>query len=392
MPSSGSITGTPTTGGTYPVTITATDNAGYSGDATFTWTITNTVTVAPIGQQSSATGVEITPLVPTATDSQTAPTPVYTWTATNLPPGLTIGRSGGHIVGKPTTDGIYSVTVSATDNANPTNTGSTSFQWSVFTIAPVITKVKPASGPGAGGTKVTITGTNLAHATSVAFGSVNATPFKVNKKGTKITVHAPAQAAGTVDIIVTTPAGGASSPTAADHFTYTGPTVTAVDPSTGSTAGGTTVTIKGKGLTGATTVAFGSVDATNVAANKDGTQITATSPAQAAGQVDVVVTTEGGMSAIVPADQFTYVGPTVTGVSPATGAPAGGNKVTITGTELTGATSVTFGGVQASIVSVNPKGTKVVVTAPGGSGTVDVIVTTPGGSSASVPADQYTYS
>ena len=149
--SSGSITGTPSTGGTYPVTITATDGSGYSGDATFTWTITNTVTVAPIGQQSSATGVEITPLVPTATNSQTTPTPVYTWTATNLPPGLTIGRSGGHIVGKPTIDGIYSVTVSATDNANPTNTGSTSFQWSVFTIAPVITKVKPVSGPGQGG-------------------------------------------------------------------------------------------------------------------------------------------------------------------------------------------------------------------------------------------------
>ena len=214
----------------------------------------------------------------------------------------------------------------------------------------------------------------------------------MNKKGTKITVHAPAQPAGTVDITVTTPAGGTSSPTTADHFTYAGPTVTAVSPSTGTTAGGTTVTIKGKGLTGATTVAFGSDDATNVTANKAGTQITATSPVEAAGQVDVVVTTEGGRSAIVPADQFTYVGPTVTQVSPATGPPGGGNNVTITGTELTGATSVTFGGVQASITSVNPKGTKVVVTAPAGSGTVEVIVTTPGGSSGSVPADQYTYS
>ena len=391
-PASGSITGTPTTGGTYPVTITATDSVGYTGSATFTWTITNTVTVAPIGQQSSATGVEITPLVPTATDSQTTPTPIFTWTATDLPPGLTIGRSSGHIVGKPTTDGIYSVTVSATDNANPTNTGSTSFEWSVFTIAPVITKVKPATGPGSGGTKVVISGTNLLHASSVAFGSVNAPGFKVNKKGTKITVHAPAQAAGTVDIIVTTPAGGASSPTAADHFTYTGPSVLAVSPATGSTAGGTTVTIRGKGMAGATSVAFGSDDAANPTINKTGTVITATAPAESAGTVDIVVTTAGGMSAVVPADQFTYVSPTVTEVSPATGPAAGGNKVTITGTELGGATSVTFGGVSASIVSVNAKGTKVVVTAPGGSGTVDVIVTTPAGSSAPVTADQYTYS
>ena len=391
-PSSGSITGTPTTGGTYPVTITATDSVGYTGNATFTWTITNTVTVAPIGQQSSATGVDITPLVPTATDSQTTPAPVFTWTATDLPPGLTIGRSSGHISGKPTTDGIYSVTVSATDNANPTNTGSTSFEWSVFTIAPVITKVKPATGPGSGGTKVVITGTNLAHASSVSFGSVNAPGFKVNKKGTKITVHAPAQAAGTVDIIVTTPAGGASSPTAADQFTYTGPSILAVSPATGSTAGGTTVTIHGKGMAGATSVAFGPDNAVNPTVNKTGTVITATAPAEAAGTVDIVVTTAGGPSAIVPADQFTYVAPTVTEVSPAGGPPAGLNKVTITGTELGGATSVTFGGAPASIVSVNAKGTKVVVTAPAGSGTVDVIVTTPGGSSGPVAGDQYTYS
>ncbi len=374
------------------MTITATDGAGYTGNAAFTWIITNTVTVASIGQQSSATGVEITPLVPTATDSQTTPAPVFTWTATNLPPGLTIGRAGGHIVGKPTTDGIYSVTVSATDNANPTNSGSTSFQWSVFTIAPVITKVKPATGPGAGGTKVTITGTNLTHASSVSFGSVSATSFKVSRSGKKITARAPAQPAGTVDIIVTTPQGGPSSPTPADQFTYAGPTVLAVSPATGSTAGGTKVTIHGKGLAGATSVAFGSVDAQNPTVNKAGTEITAIAPAEAAGQVDIVVTTEGGVSAIVPADQFTYIGPTVIKVSPPGGPPGGNTRVTITGSELGGATSVTFGGAPAAIVSVNAGGTKVVVTSPAGSGTVDVIVTTPGGFSAPVTADQYTYS
>jgi O-glycosyl hydrolase len=37
--SSGLITGTPTTGGTYNVTVTATDTTGASGSATFTWTI-----------------------------------------------------------------------------------------------------------------------------------------------------------------------------------------------------------------------------------------------------------------------------------------------------------------------------------------------------------------
>ena len=59
-PSSGSITGTPTTGGAYPVTITATDDAGYSGTATFNWTITNTVSVTSPGDQSNGSGTAIT--------------------------------------------------------------------------------------------------------------------------------------------------------------------------------------------------------------------------------------------------------------------------------------------------------------------------------------------
>src|SRR5207247_6010955 len=65
---------------------------------------------------------------------------------------------------------------------------------------------------------------------------------------TSITVTAPAGAAGTVDVQVTTPAG--TSPiTTADRFTYadvTGPpTVTGVTPISGPSAGGTSVVISG---------------------------------------------------------------------------------------------------------------------------------------------------
>ncbi len=40
----GTITGTPTTAGIYPVTVRATDSAGYSGSTSFSWTIVNTIT------------------------------------------------------------------------------------------------------------------------------------------------------------------------------------------------------------------------------------------------------------------------------------------------------------------------------------------------------------
>ena len=58
------------------------------------------------------------------------------------------------------------------------------------------------------------------------------------------------------------------------------PTVTAISPTTGSTVGGTTVTINGTNLAGATAVKFGGVAAT--IQSNTGTQIVVTSPVGAA--------------------------------------------------------------------------------------------------------------
>ena len=67
------------------------------------------------------------------------------------------------------------------------------------------------------------------------------------------------------------------------------------------------------------------------------TSITATTPAHAAGAVDVVVTTPGGTG--TGTGVYTYVAPpSVTSVSPDAGTVGGGTYVTITGTNFTGAT------------------------------------------------------
>jgi hypothetical protein len=84
------------------------------------------------------------------------------------------------------------------------------------------------------------------------------------------------------------------------------PAVTALSPTSGPTAGGTTVTITGTNLSGARTVKFGGTKATTFAVDS-ATQITATAPAHAAGPVTVTGTTPGGTSATSSADQFTYV-------------------------------------------------------------------------------------
>jgi hypothetical protein len=81
--------------------------------------------------------------------------------------------------------------------------------------------------------------------------------------------------------------------------------------------------------------------------------------------------------------------PNVTGVSPTSGPTAGGNAVTITGANLTGATAVAFGGTAATSFTVNSP-TQITATAPvRASGTVSVDVTTPAGTNA--PNTLYTY-
>jgi hypothetical protein len=83
---------------------------------------------------------------------------------------------------------------------------------------PVVSKVSPGSGPAAGGTTVTITGSNFAGPAAVSFGGVPATNVVVVNPG-KITATSPA-GTGTVNVTVTTP-GGTSATSAADRFRYT---------------------------------------------------------------------------------------------------------------------------------------------------------------------------
>ncbi|MGD0808922.1 MAG: IPT/TIG domain-containing protein, partial [Acidimicrobiales bacterium] len=84
------------------------------------------------------------------------------------------------------------------------------------------------------------------------------------------------------------------------------PTVTAVDASIGTTAGGDTVDVVGTNLSVASAVDFGTTAATSFTVDS-ATQLTAVTPAHSAAIVDVTVTTGGGTSPTSSADQFSYL-------------------------------------------------------------------------------------
>ena len=255
-----------------------------------------------------------------------------------------------------------------TGKVSVTNPDATATSAASFTVipAPVVTGFSPVSGPV--GTKVTITGTNLSGATKVSFNGVAGTALTLTS-GTSISATVPAGAAsGTIS--VSTPGGTATS---AGSYTVTvpPPAITAISPASGAV--GTMVTLTGTNFTGATGVKFNTTAAVSFNVIS-ATSLTVLVPSGAAtGKISV--TTPGGTASSTAS--FTVLGPpTITSFNPVSG-PVG-TKVTITGTNLTGATSIKFNGTAATAVTLT-SATSISATVPAGATTGTISVTTPVG-------------
>ena len=125
---------------------------------------------------------------------------------------FTSDAAGQIVLNSPAGSSIVDVTVTTAGGTSATSAADRF----TYVAAPVVAGVSPASGPPAGSTLVTITGSNLANATAVMFGS--SIGSIVSDTNTQIVADSPA-GAGTIDLTVKT-AGGTSTTSAADRFTY----------------------------------------------------------------------------------------------------------------------------------------------------------------------------
>ena len=238
---------------------------------------------------------------------------------------------------------------------------------------PSVAGFQPGSGPI--GATVTITGSNLSGTSVVSFNGTSAS-FAV-ASAAQVTATVPSGATSG-KISVTTASGTASS---GSSFNVTvplqPPTITGFNPISGLT--GSSVIISGTNLTGASSLKLNGTAASFIV--NSATQITATVPPGATTGKFSVMTPGGSASS---AGNFTVTtpppaAPTITGFNPTSGQV--GTGVTITGTNLTGATVLTLNG-SAAAFTVN-SATQITTTVPSGAASGKFSVTTPGGSASS---------
>jgi lysophospholipase L1-like esterase len=238
------------------------------------------------------------------------------------------------------------------------------------TAQPKISSFSPTSG-AAGTTSVKIAGANLTGATAVKFNGSPAS-FHVDS-GTQITATVP-KGATTGTIAVTTSSGTVTS---ASKFTVTF-TVSAFSPSCGPR--GTVVTVDGAGFTNPSTVKFNGTSA-SATIFVSSSRLRATVPTGAtSGPISVTRTTSPTTSSSARSYSVTaFTPPSISGFTPSSGPT--GTLVSVNGSALCGASSVTFNGKAASFPISSSSQIK--ATVPHGATSGRIRVTTPAGTATS---------
>ncbi|WP_433063111.1 Ig-like domain-containing protein [Dactylosporangium sp. CS-033363] len=352
----------------------------------------------------------------TVTASIVGPSPAVT--ATTCTSGVGSGGSWSCGPSSPLADGSYSMTVHQTDAANKTSATSASIAFSIDSEAPAVPTVSaPSAGAMLTSGAVTVSGGGGEHGATVTASIVGPAPAStattctsgVGSGGSWSCSPSSPLADGSYSISVqqtdaATNASGISAPVAftVDSEAPVTPTVSA--PSAGGVLANDAVTVSGSGGEhGATVTASIVGPAPSVAATtctsavgSGGSWSCGPSTPLDNGSYSMTVKQSdaaGNVSVVSAPVSFTVVppAPTVTGLTPLVGpANTAGTSIVITGTHLTGATAVTFGGVAAASFTVNSD-TQVTAVAPSGpTGSVDVTVTTPGGPATSSMKFVYT--
>ena len=213
--STGQITGIPTTAGVATVTITVEDS-GAPTHQTASKTLTLRIAPPPLSITTTMLPNGVVGAPYSTTVQATGGAMPYSWTATDLPAGLSMDASSGQITGTPSVTGRVTITVTVTDSSSPSQTASKSLSLNIATPLTIATVSLPNGTVG------------VAYAASLSAAG-GSTPYSWSASGLPAGLSINAStgqitgtptAAGTSTATVTVTDGGAPNPqTATKNFT-----------------------------------------------------------------------------------------------------------------------------------------------------------------------------
>ncbi len=212
--SGGVLSGTPTQGGTFPITVTAIDAAGCSGATAYSLVIT--CPAISVTNPSTANGTVDAPFSQAFTQTGAIGTATFSTTST-LPAGLALSAAGV-LSGTPGLNGTFPIVVKVTDSNGCTGTGAT---YTLVIACQTITVTNPGTTTGAVGAPFsqTFTQSGVGTHTPATFTTASTLPSGLTLSTAGVLSGTPGQN-GTFPIVVTV--------TDSNGCTGAGPTYTLV--------------------------------------------------------------------------------------------------------------------------------------------------------------------
>jgi hypothetical protein len=217
--------------------------------------------------------------------------------------------------------------------------------------APTASSATPVTGPTGGGVLITLVGANFGLSGIVTIGGVEClwTGSSGSWSHTQVLCTLPVGSGSGLPIVLTV---ASQTVTFSPTFSYVAPSISAISPTTGSTVGGTIVTVTGSSFgadTGSRIITIGGASCT--VQSWSHTSIVCSTPAGQGTQLPVYVRAASGLETVTPLF-FSYNGPSLSPtILPTAASTAGNTPITLTGSNFGQTATVTVGGVSCPAVS-----------------------------------------
>jgi hypothetical protein len=222
----GTLSGTPTQSGSFPLTVTVTDSNGCTGSDTFTLTIgCQTITVT---NPAVSTGTVGSPFSQTFTQSGANGTATFSLASGTLPSGMSLSASGV-LAGTPAQTGSFPITVKVTDSNGCTGTGAT---YTLVISCQTITVTNPGNTTGTVGTAFSATFTQSGAIGTATFSTSSALPTGLSLSAAGVLSGTPTQTGSFPITVTVTDSNGCTGTGAAYTLVINCQTIPVTNPAT----------------------------------------------------------------------------------------------------------------------------------------------------------------